>query len=166
MAINKDKKVEISSRLKDEVLKAQGSIVFVNFHGLPMAQTTALRSDLAKDQVKLFVAKKTLIKRAFAEAGIPGVMPELPGEIAVAYGDDLLTPAKGVYALQKKSPEMIKIVGGVFEGSLVDAAKMTMIAEIPPREVLLAQFLNVINSPIAGFVMALDQIAKKQEAVA
>lgn len=166
MAINKDKKIEITKRLKDEVLKSTGTIVFVNFHGLPMAQTTALRNDLAKDDVKLFVAKKTLIERAFTEAGFTGEMPELPGEIAIAYGADLLAPAKDVYEVQKKNPDLVRIVGGVFEGAFASLEKMTTIAQIPPREVLLGQFVNIINSPIAGFVMALNAIAEKQEAVA
>lgn len=165
MAINKQKKVDIVSKLKDKALKAN-TIVFVNFHGLPVATITEMRAKLRAEGVGYMVAKKTLIRRAFADAKYTGELPVLDGEIAVAYGDDQISPARGVYDYQKKNPEMIKIVGGVFEDKYMDAAAMMSIATIPSREVLLGQFVNVINSPIQGLVMALDAIAAKKEAIA
>lgn len=165
MAISKDKKVEILGKLKEATDKSN-TMVFVNFHALPVALTTEIRKSLREAGVGYFVAKKTLIKKAFGEKGFGGNIPELPGEIAVAYGEDQVAPAKGIYDYQKKNPELLKIVGGVFEGKFVDAQMMTAIAAIPPREVLYGMFVNVINSPIQGLVMALDQIAKKKEATA
>lgn len=163
MAISKQKKSEILEKLEKKVVKSN-SIVFVNFHKLPVATSTEVRKNLRDGGVGYLVAKKTLIGRAFGASGIAGEMPALDGEIAVAYGDDLLAPAKGIYEFQKKNPELIKIVGGVFEGKYMDEAAMTVIAKIPPREVLLGQFVNVINSPIQGLVMALDAIAGKKTA--
>lgn len=165
MAITKDKKSEILNKLKDKVLKAE-TIVFVNFHKLPVAQTTELRKNLTSQNVHYMVAKKTLIGRAFKEAGIAGEMPVLDGEVAMAYGDDQILPAKLVYEFQKKNAELIKIIGGVFEGKYMDQPSMMSVATIPGREILYGQFVNIINSPIQGFVMALDQIAKKKEAAA
>jgi ribosomal protein L10 len=46
----------------------------------------------------------------------------------------------------------------------MSAGEMTEIATIPSRQTLYAQFVNLINSPIQQFVMAVDQIAQKQEA--
>lgn len=165
MAITKDKKVEILGKLKAAALEAN-TMVFVNFHAVPVVLATDMRKALRDNGVKYFVAKKTLIKKAFGEKGFAGMLPELPGEIAVAYGDDQLAPAKGVYEFQKKNPELIKIVGGVFEKKFVDASGMMSIATIPGREVLYGMFVNVINSPIQGLVIALDAIAKKKESAA
>lgn len=165
MAISKDKKVEILSKLKEATEKAS-TLVFVNFHALPVALVTEIRKALRDNGVNYFVAKKTLIKKAFSEKGYAGTMPELPGEIAIAYSDDQVAPAKGIYDYQKKNPDFLKIIGGVFEGKFVDEKMMTSIAAIPPREVLYGMFVNVINSPIQGVVMALDQIAKKKEGAA
>jgi large subunit ribosomal protein L10 len=164
MAITKDKKVKILSKLKDAVEKAN-TMVFVNFHALPVALVTEIRKTLRESGVGYFVAKKTLIKKVFGEKAFSGTLPELPGEIAIAYGADQIAPAKGVYDYQKKNPESLKIVGGVFEGKFVDAQMMTSIAAIPPRETLYGMLVNVINSPIQGVVLALDAIAKKKEAV-
>ncbi len=165
MAISKQKKADIVKKVKEGLSQAK-TIVFVNFHGLPVSTTTEMRKSLREKNVGYVVAKKSLIGLAFKGLSVEGQMPELPGEIALAYGEDLLDPAKGVYEYQKKNAELVKIVGGVFEGRFVDAPKMMSIAMIPPRGVLYGQFVNLINSPIQGFVMALDQIANKQEAVA
>jgi len=165
MAISKDKKVEILGKLKAVAEKAN-TIVFVNFHALPVTLATEIRKTLRENNVDYFVTKKTLIKKAFGEKVFSGSIPELPGEIAVAYGDDQIAPAKGIYEYQKKNPGLLKIVGGVFEGKFMDAQMMTSIAAIPPREILYGMFVNVINSPIQGLVMALDQVAKKKEATA
>lgn len=165
MAISKQKKADIVKKVKEGLSKAK-TIVFVNFHGLPVATTTAMRKSLRDKNVGYVVAKKTLIGLAFKDMAVEGQMPELPGEIALAYGEDMLEPAKGVYEYQKKNAEMVRIVGGVFLGKFVDALKMMSIATIPPREVLYGQFVNLINSPIQGLVIALDAIAKKKEAMA
>ncbi len=165
MAISKDKKVEILSKLKEATEKSN-TLVFVNFHALPVSLATEIRKTLRESGVGYFVAKKTLIKKAFNEKGFGGSLPELPGEIAVAYGVDQVAPAKGIYEYQKKNPEALKIVGGVFEGNFVGPEMMTSIAAIPPREVLYGMLVNVINSPIQGLVIALDAIANKKEATA
>ena len=162
MAITKDKKVEILGKVKEAADKSN-TLVFVNFHALPVALATEIRKSLREKEVGYFVAKKTLIKKALSDKNYGGTFPELPGEIAIAYSDDQIAGAKGIYDYQKKNPELIKIVGGVFEGNFVDAVAMTAIASIPPRETLYGMLVNVINSPIQGLVMSLDQIAKKQE---
>ena len=58
------------------------SIVFVHFKGLSVADTAAMRKSLRENGIGYYVAKKTLIRRALAEKGYEGEIPELPGEIA------------------------------------------------------------------------------------
>lgn len=169
MAITKKQKSEIIDKVKEIVTKGK-SIVFVNFHGLTVAGVNELRRNLRAKGVGYYVAKKTLIKRAFDGSPITGVLPELDGEVAVAYlsgqdGEDVLSPVKEIYDFHKKNAEVVKIIGGVFEGAYADASKMLALAKIPGREILLGQFVNVINSPIQGLVIALDAIAKKKEEV-
>jgi len=163
MALTKERKKQVLTKIKEAVTKAE-SIAFVNFHGLPVELADVLRGKLRDDGTSYLVAKKTLIKLALADQEIEGELPDLPGEIAMAYGDDLVLPAKGVYQFGKDNPNMIKIVGGIFEKKFMSEMEMTEIAKIPPREVLYGQFVNIINYPIQGLVIALDQFAKKQEA--
>lgn len=168
MAITKEKKSVIIDKLKSIADKGK-TIVFVNFHGLTVSGVSDLRQGLRQKEVGYYVAKKTLIKRTMGEAGFAGDMPELEGEIALAYltneAGDTLLPIKEIYDFQKKNAEVLKIVGGIYDGSFVDADFVIQMAKIPNRETLYAQFVNLINSPIQGLVMALDQIAQKKETV-
>jgi large subunit ribosomal protein L10 len=165
MAITKQKKKEIVDKAAD-VLKGAEALVFVNFHGLKVADTTTLRKELKSKGVNYLVAKKTLLKRAFATKALTGEMPQLDGEIAIAYSADLLAPAREIYVFEKKFKDNVKIVGGVFEGAYADREKMVAIATIPSQQVLYAQFVNLINSPIQRLVIGLSQIAEKKGTVA
>lgn len=162
MAITKDKKKEILEKLNS--ITDKNSVVFINFHGLPVTEISAMRSELRKSDINYFVAKKTLVKKAFSEAKIEGEVPQLDGELAVAYADDLTAPAREVYKFQKKFSDNIGILGGVFEGRFLDKAGMEEIAQIPGMKELRGMFVNVINSPIQGFAMVLKAYADKKEA--
>jgi large subunit ribosomal protein L10 len=162
MAITKDKKKSILEKL--DGIKNNESIVFVNFKGLPVSETTAMRRELSKSDVAYYVAKKTLVKKAFTEAGIEGDMPKLEGELAVVYGNDATGPAREIFAFQKKYDGKISILGGIFEHKFMDKIQMEEVAKIPSMHVLRGMFVNVINSPIQGFAMAIKAIADKKTA--
>jgi len=162
MAIKKDKKVEILEKVKG-IFNGKGSTVFVNFHGLSVGDTTELRRNLRGQDIGFTVAKKTLIRRALDDVKVEGEIPSLDGEIAVAYGEDAVAPAREVYEFQKTHKDQIAILGGIFEGEYKDKEEMTEIASIPSIQVLRGMFVNVINSPIQGLAVALGEIAKSKE---
>jgi large subunit ribosomal protein L10 len=163
MAITQQKKQDIVAKVAD-ALKDAVSVVFVRFSKMTVADTTAMRKQLRGEGIGYYVAKKTLIRRALADRGYEGSVPELEGEVAIAWTkDDPTGPARGVHEFAKKH-EGLSILGGVFEGAFIGAAQMTAIATIPPVPVLRGMFVNVINSPIQGFVVALDKIREKKSA--
>ncbi len=161
MPITLEKKKEIVAGLEG-ALKDAKSIVFVKFDKLTVADVNTLRRNLQKEGVGYSVSKKTLLKRALSKFGIEGTEPEIPGQIAVAYGTDLLAGAREVSAFQKGHKENISIVGGVFDGKYMNAEEMNSIANIPPLQTLRGMFVNIINSPIQRFAVALDQIAQSK----
>ncbi len=163
MAVSKAKKGEVLEGLR-EVLKNSLSVVFVNFHGLTSNDVNDVRKTLAAQGVTYTVAKKTLTKKAVNEMGVTGTMPELTGELAIVHAADQLAPAREIYQFQKKFENKISILGGIFENAFTPREQMIAIAQIPNRKTLEAQFVNLINSPIQGFVMALSEIAKKKTA--
>lgn len=160
MAITKEKKETILAKLND-VKNDSESIVFVKFKGMTVANTTAMRAQLREKGVGYFVAKKTLMKRAF-DGVYEGEMPTLDGEIAVAYSVDAITPAQQIKEFAGKYKENIVIAGGIFQGVFKNADEMTEIASIPSLLVLRGMFVNVINSPIQGLVLGLNAIAEKK----
>lgn len=159
MAITRVKKEEIVAKL-EKALKSAKSLVFVNFKGLSVGNTTALRSALKNEGVSYSVAKKTLTKRVLEGAKYEGEIPELPGELSLAWGEDLVAPSREVYSFVKKFPENLKILGGVFEGCYMNQAQILELAQIPTLQVLRGKFVNIINSPIQRIAIALNEVAK------
>lgn len=159
MPITLDKKKELVAGLEKSLSTAE-SVVFVKFDKLTVGNVNTLRRNLQKEGVGYVVAKKTLLKRALGTHGVTGDMPEMPGQIAIAYGADLLAPAREVFAFAKGHKENVTIVGGVFEGKYMNAEEMMSIATIPPLQTLRAMFVNLINSPIQRMAVVLDQIAQ------
>lgn len=140
------------------------SLVFVGFKAVGANDTVRLRKELRKEGVTYRVAKKTLLKRGLDAAKIEGELPTLPGEVAIAWGADLLAPARGVRAFEKELAGAVSILGGIFEGAFKSKVEMKAIAEIPPRETLLGMLANVLNAPIAGLAISLKAVAEKRSA--
>lgn len=161
MAITRQKKEEILGKVEG-IVKGAKTIVFANFKGLTVAQATELRRALRAQGVGYTIAKKTLIKRALTSAKFAGVLPELPGELALAYGEDELAPARELAVFVKKFPEQLAFAGGVFGGNYVGTAEMKSIAAIPPLQTLRGMFVNIINSPIQRMAVVLGEVAKKK----
>lgn len=158
MALTKNQKIEVLSEVTD-LLKDAQSIVFVNFKGMTVGEINKFRKSLREAGVGYKVAKKTLLGRVLDEKKLEGTMPELPGEIAIAYASDLLAPAREVFAFSK-GKETPTIVGGVFDGSYADQARMLSLATIPSREVLLSQIAYLLKSPLQRLAIAVGEVAK------
>jgi large subunit ribosomal protein L10 len=159
MAISKEKKQEILAKLETARASAK-TLVFVRFTGLTGKDTTAMRRALREQGVGFLVAKKTLISRVLNAAGFAGTLPELPGEVALAYGVDEIAPAQGVREFEKKFKDSVSILGGVFAGAFKDKAEMTVIAAIPGMEALRGMFAQLVNSPRQRFAVVLSKVAE------
>ena len=157
MAITKEKKVTILAKL-GEVKDTADSIVFVHYKGLSVADTTAMRKDLREKGVGMFVAKKTLMMRAF-DGAYTGEVPVLDGEIAVAYSADAMAPAQSMKEFSAKFKDKISIVGGVFQGVYKSQSEMIEIASIPSLQVLRGMFAQLINSPRQRLAVVLNAVA-------
>jgi len=164
MAKTKEQKKEIVSKMEG-VLRGPSS-VFVHFTGISVGQETSMRRGLKAEGLGYVVAKKTLIQRALNALGY-GELP-MQGEVAVAYtatSEDQTAPARRIHVFGKELGEgKLSILGGIFEGKLIDAAMMQTIATIPGMETLRGMFANVINSPRARFAIALSEVAKTKSA--
>ncbi len=156
--LQKSKKQEMIKSL-EKAIKKSVSVVFINFHGMKVNDETILRAELRKEGVDYKVSRKTLLRRALLKKA-EGEMPELSGEIAIAFSEDPTASSRGIYNFQKTHKGMLDILGGILGGRFINKEEMTQIAMIPSREILYAQFVNLINSPVQRFAVVLDQIAK------
>ncbi len=139
-----------------EALGSAKSVVFADFKGLTVKDATDFRNKARKENVGVLVAKKTLMRLAFKNAGYEGVDPaSLQGSLVMVTGfDDEVAPAK-LAAEFSKEHEALKIVAGVLERKLVDAAAIKSLAKLPSKQELLAKLVGSLNAPINGFVNVL-----------
>lgn len=162
VAITKAKKKGILEKLEG-IKKDSDAIVFVSFKGVSVKDTTAMRRKMREAGVGYFVAKKTLMKRVLGDA-YEGTMPELPGEIAVAYSTDAIAPAQNVKTFAKEFKDKIAIMGGMFQGAWKSKEEMTEIASIPSLDVLRGMFAQLINSPRQRFAVVLSKVSETKSA--
>lgn len=160
MAKTKAEKGQIIDTLADS-FKSAATTVFVHFRGVNVADETAMRRALRSADVKYTVAKKTLIKLALQKLGHATEGMTLDGEVAAAYGggDDATAAARLVHDFGKKYTNRVQILGGLFEGKIVDRAQMEEIATIPSLQVLRGMFAQVVNSPRQRFAVVLNAVA-------
>ncbi len=159
MALTRAKKAELISSYTDAI-KGAKSAVYVKFKGLSVADTSTLRGQLFSEKTHYTVVKKTLWKRATDANGIKGEAPVTGEELAVVYGEDLLTPARLSYEFSKIHKGTFTILGGIFDGSFKSQSEMLSIATIPPREVLLSQLAYLLKSPMTKLAVGLSEVAK------
>ncbi len=135
--------------------------VLVKYEGITVDQDTKMRAALRAAGVEYTVIKNTLIGKACDKAGFEGLKSELEGMNAIALSyDDAIAPAKILKEYADKI-ETFQIRGGILEGAVVDAATVNELAEIPPKEVLVAKLLGSIQSPLYKFAYVLQAIIDK-----
>lgn len=148
--------------IKEKIGKC-GAFVVVDYKGISVADDTKLRSDFRKNDVEYRVLKNRLVLRALSELNIGGFEGHLEGPtaIAFAYGDPLA--AAKVVSENAKTVKAIEIKCGLMDGAYIDAETVAKLAAIPSKEVLLAQLLGLLQSPLSGLARAIQQIAEKKQ---
>ncbi|RKY77313.1 50S ribosomal protein L10 [candidate division KSB1 bacterium] len=136
------------------------SVFLTDFSGLNVEEITKLRRSLREASVDFKVVKNTLARRSLQEVGYEEILDSLRGPTAFAFAmDDPVAAARIIMDFAKKT-EKPKIKGIIFEGRVLDASEASMIAALPPREVLIARVVGGISSPLVGFVGGLQAILR------
>ena len=149
------KKEALVEEIQDRLSRAQ-STVLVEYKGLDVRQMTELRRRSREAGVELKVLKNTLVNIAADRVGIEGLEAYLSGPNAYAFGcDDPVAPAKVLSEFAKENQALL-IKAGLLDGRVIDAAGVKELAELPSQEILLAQLLQVMQSPISGLVNVLQ----------
>jgi large subunit ribosomal protein L10 len=152
---------EVAVRELADALKGGKAVAFADYQGMTVQAVTGLRKKLTSAKVQYIVAKKTLLRLAAKEAGYELDTKTLPGMIGTAIAtDDEMAPTKLIGDAGKDTP--IKLVGGIFEGKIVDQAYVVQLSKLPGRSDLLGQLLSVLNGPASAFVRLLNAYAEKQ----
>lgn len=156
MPKNKQQKGEVV-QLLTEKLKAAKSGVFTDVSGLTVKKVEALRRSSRAEGVEVEVTKKTLLQKAFKDAGWDNVpVKSLKGEVTLITSDaDEVAPAR-ILKKASKDIEGIKILGGLFGHEFIDIARVNQLADLPSKEELLGKLVYTIKAPVSGFVQVLS----------
>ena len=107
-----------------------------------------------------------MAKRAADEAGVD-IGDLLVGPTALAFVEekpdggtgDVVSVAKVLRDFAKANPDLV-VKGGVFDGDVMDAAELSKLADVEPREVLLAKLAGMIAAPMTQFAGLLQALPR------
>lgn len=141
--------------IKEKLSRAQ-SIVVVDYRGLNVEQLTELRSKYRSAGVEYKVYKNTMMRFAFKDAGLEEFNQFLKGPSAIAIGYDDPVQAAKITSEFAKTNDKLEIKAGIVDGKVIDVNGVNNLANLPSREVLVAQVLGGLNAPIQGFANVLQ----------
>jgi large subunit ribosomal protein L10 len=146
-----------------ERFQKSSAAVLTEYRGLTVAQLTQLRRSLGAGS-SYAVVKNTLTKRAADSVGHTDLAPLLNGPTAIAFIEgDVVEAAKAIRDFARANPLLV-VKGGVVEGRTVSPAEVTALADVEPREVLLAKLAGAMKGNLtkaAGLFQApLSQVAR------
>jgi large subunit ribosomal protein L10 len=151
------RKVNQVTELTEKLGKATSAIV-TDYRGLTVKQLGELRARLRNEGIEYHVVKNTLARRAAEQAGVGQFSTVLVGPVGLALGyGDLSAPARILneyFRVNRRLP----IVAGLVEKRVLDADAVRAVADLPSREVLLAQLAGTLQSPLSSLAGALNSI--------
>ena len=155
MPVSKQKKQETIEELK-EMLGRSKAVILSDYRGLSAKQMSQLRNKLRPFGGRMLVAKNTLVLKSLEELGLPQPEDLLQGPTALSmiFGE-LNEPVRALLDFARET-DVLKIKGGLMGAHLMSVQEVQMLPQLPAPEVLRAQALGAMVSPIAGFVGVLD----------
>ncbi len=150
------KKMDAVADLKGRIERAT-LIASTEYRGLRVQEMQDLRRKLREGGIEVRVVKNSLLLLAAKQAEQEDLSQIIEGPTALAIGyGDAIEAAKALAGYAQGAPQAFALRGGYMDGRVLSAADLRDIVRIPPRPVLLAQFMGQMQSPLAGFIGLLD----------
>jgi len=175
LSLSKDSKKKILQDLKVKLKESRG-VVLTDYQGMNVFQISSLRNDLKEKKVEFKVIKNTLMEKASEDLDIKDLTKDLIGCTAIAFSsDDGVAPARYLKEYYKKNKIDLKIKSGLIDGRIFSAEKIMEIASLPSKDVLIAQMINgvksplyslvfILQGPLRGLIYTLESVKKQKEA--
>ncbi len=153
MAVSREKKEQLVSWYTDLFSRSSAAIL-TDYRGLTMADISQLRRKLQESQSEYHVTKNRLMKLALRQAKLPVPEDLLEGPTATGFCFEEVPAVAKVLVDFSKESKILVIKGGLLGDRIISADEVTSLAELPPREILLAQVLGTIQVPAGGISRA------------
>ena len=153
-------KVAVVNEVRDR-LSAADAAILTEYRGLAVKDMKELRRSLTAVGGDYKVYKNTLVRRAAQEIGFTALESMLTGPTAIAFVDgDVAQVAKVLRDFSRTNPNLV-VKGGVLGSNLLDAASTSALADLPSRDVLLAQIAGMLAAPMQQFAALLKAVPSK-----
>lgn len=155
MAITKKKKQELVAQYTDLLSRSQATIL-TDYRGLTATEISGLRNKLREVDSQYHVIKNTLFRLALQNVGHSVPEELLVGPVAVSFCLGEIPPSAKTLVDFAKDSKVLIIKGGLLSGKAIGVEDIQALSSLPSREVLLAQVLAGMQSPISGLVTVLS----------
>ena len=151
-------KANIVSDLSEKLNRSPFLLV-TDYQRMKVDQFGELRNRLAPTGAQVHVVKNSFLKRAMTASGLPDVAEQLSGQTALVTGDKDVAPVAKVLKTFAAEFKIAAVKIGVVDKSVLSTAEVESLADLPSREVLLAQFLGVLSAPATKLARILNEPA-------
>ncbi|HUP85554.1 MAG TPA: 50S ribosomal protein L10 [Acidimicrobiales bacterium] len=152
-------KVAVVDEVKSR-LQSSSAAILTEYRGMKVGDLSTLRRSLRAQGGDYKIYKNTLVRFAVKDLGLDELESMLVGPTAIAFVDgDAVGVAKALRDYARTNPLLI-VKGGVLGESVLSAADATALADIPPREVLLARFAGMLAAPMQQFAGLLQALPR------
>ena len=146
-----------------ERIKGASAGILVDYKGITVAEDTALRTELRKDEVNYTVVKNTLTRKSLDKLGMSDLDSVLNGTTSLATAEnDPIAPFRILNDYSKKLGERFNIKAAFMEGKVLSATEIAEMAELPSKDALYAKVLGTMIAPITGLAVCLGQILEQK----
>ncbi|MDD5069327.1 MAG: 50S ribosomal protein L10 [Candidatus Omnitrophica bacterium] len=151
----------ITSEIKDSFSNSQ-ACYFLSFNKVKAVVLNNVRGQLHNLGSRIFVAKNSLVKKAFLDIGWDDLNDFVTGEtgIVFVYDQDVVETCKKLVAFSKEN-ETLELKGGILKNKRITSKELIELSKLPAREILLGTAVGALASPITGFMTVLNQIVLK-----
>jgi large subunit ribosomal protein L10 len=160
LSLNRNEKAAVVADVAGQVARSQ-SLALAEYRGLSVEHLNALRRQARDKGVYLHVLKNSLARRAVSGTPFEVASETMVGPLIYGFSEDAVAAAK-VLADFAKSNDKLVVKGGAYAGKALDAEGIKSLAAIPSKEVLLAQLLGLMQSPVSRLARVLAVLAEKR----
>ena len=160
MGLNLNDKKAVVEEVSAKVATAQ-TIVIAEYRGIQVSHLTNLRAKARAQGVYLRVLKNTLARRSVEGTQFASLADSMTGPLIYSISDDAVAAAKVIADFAKTNDKLV-ITAGNYAGKSLDKAAVVALASIPSREVLIAQILGLMLTPVSAFARGLAALAAKK----
>jgi large subunit ribosomal protein L10 len=139
-------------------LKDRSNLILTNYSGIMVKDLSKLRKTLRSKNAEYRVVKNTLFRRDLKEVGIQGLDDYLKGPVAVAFIKEEIGEVAKALKDFAKDVEKFSYSAGILDNVIYGEDQIKRIADLPSKEVILAQIMGLVNGPARGIAVGVNQI--------